>query len=542
MKSSNNKIIQFITESPFVVFFLWNIIGNGFVLYKEHYILSVLFILLFSLSLATVENIIYHYLPKFIAKIFFIIVGILYNILIIVDIFLISNFQNILNEDNLEILLETNIDEAFSFVHTYISIETVIVYALFITFINSVFLLVNRLVYKIINIQSRIFHISVIFVNCIFILILFFEIANKSFSFLHYSSLTRVSYSYHILKKRAELYNNLAQICINTKANKNNNSCPNIVVVIGESYSLYHSSVYGYKLPTNPRIQKLINDSVLIAFPNAISFADHTSAVMFSVFSLKKNTESNYNIPLFPAVFKAAGYSSFLYDNEYFIGTDGSFLSNGAISSANFDYRNLKKYEYDDEMIDDIKVLDDYSLTIIHLMGQHYEYRDRFPQEFHHFSENNYDSNLSIEKRKMISDYDNATYYNDYVFNKIVEKYKEKDAVILYFSDHGEEIYDENDFIGHGTALKSKNLKYQIRVPFYIWISTKFIDTREEIARKILRAKEYPISTYDVPHLLIDIANINTDYFEPSRSFINEKYDKKQHRIIFHNIDYDAIK
>lgn len=538
--SCKNKLFQIVTESPFVIFFLWNIISNGIVLYNSYNIISVLYALFFSFFLASVENIIYHFSPKYVAKFFIIIVGILYNNLIIVDIFLISNFQNILNEDNLEIILETNLDEINSFIHTYISTETIIVYVTLLTIVNSVFLFVNRLVYKNFKIQSSIFQRSVLLANFIFIAIFLFEIINKNFSFLHYSSLSRVSYSYIILKKRTKLYNDLAQICLKTKATKNKDSCPNIVVVIGESYSLYHSSVYGYRLLTNPRIQKLANDSVLIAYTNAISIADHTAAVMRSVFSLNKGTEHNFNIPLFPAVFRAAGYTFLLYDNEYFIGTDGSFLSNGAISSSNFDFRNVKKYKYDDEMIDDIKVLDDYTLTIIHLMGQHYEYRDRFPQDFHHFSEKNYDYNLSREKRNMLSDYDNATYYNDYVFNKIVGKYKEKDAVIIYFSDHGEEIYDDNDFVGHGTALKSQNMKYQIRVPFYIWMSSIFQEKRLEIVRKMKRAKDYPINTDDVSQLLIDIANINTEFLEPSRSFINDNYDKKRHRIIFHNIDYDA--
>ena len=38
------------------------------------------------------------------------------------------------------------------------------------------------------------------------------------------------------------------------------------------------------------------------------------------------------------------------------------------------------------------------------------------------------------------------TLYNDYVLKNIIDLFRDKNTVVLYFSDHGEEIYDYRDF------------------------------------------------------------------------------------------------
>ena len=38
--------------------------------------------------------------------------------------------------------------------------------------------------------------------------------------------------------------------------------------------------------------------------------------------------------------------------------------------------------------------------------------------------------------------YDNATRWNDEVVDRILSNFANEDAVVVYFSDHGEEVYD----------------------------------------------------------------------------------------------------
>ena len=64
------------------------------------------------------------------------------------------------------------------------------------------------------------------------------------------------------------------------------------------------------------------------------------------------------------------------------------------------DYDSLKSYNTE------------HNLTILHFVGQHIDYKNRFPQNFHTFSNTDYRRpDLTEEEISIISDYDNATLY-----------------------------------------------------------------------------------------------------------------------------------
>lgn len=75
------------------------------------------------------------------------------------------------------------------------------------------------------------------------------------------------------------------------------------------------------------------------------------------------------------------------------------------------------------------------------------------------------------KKKKEIADYDNATRYNDYVLMQIINRFRNQNTVLLYFSDHGEEVYDYRDHKGRdlsSNTISYNYLKYQHEIPFMI--------------------------------------------------------------------------
>lgn len=77
--------------------------------------------------------------------------------------------------------------------------------------------------------------------------------------------------------------------------------------------------------------------------------------------------------------------------------------------------------------------------TIFHLIGQHFDYSQRCPQNQKHITVNMLNrKDLSKESQKIMCDYDNSILYNDSVLSKIVDYYKNEDAVIVYMPDHSE--------------------------------------------------------------------------------------------------------
>ena len=75
-------------------------------------------------------------------------------------------------------------------------------------------------------------------------------------------------------------------------------------------------------------------------------------------------------------------------------------------------------------------------------------------------------------------------FINDFVLNKIVEQFRNKDAIIVYLSDHGEDCYGKDvNMAGRLTEVEQINLrKYheEFEIPFWIWCSPYIAETSQD--------------------------------------------------------------
>ena len=72
-----------------------------------------------------------------------------------------------------------------------------------------------------------------------------------------------------------------------------------------------------------------------------------------------------------------------------------------------------------------------------------------------------------------------------------------------------------------------------------IWCSKKFKENHSELEQKISAAKNLPFMTDDMIHVLLDIMDIETKEFDPTKSVINEQFDATRVRIYGKNNDYE---
>ena len=466
---------------------------------------------------------------------------IIHNLLIISDYFLNIHFHMALGQDAIDVLSETNYIEIKNFVNTYLTFSSVTLWIALMLILNYVILKVSLYLSHIRVIRIIMSCCVLIGVGISVICIYNFVVYRDGKSIPQCQTTTRVGYAFYILHQRMQQIVKLQDVCKLTKAECTLTNSPTVVLVIGESHSVYHSSLYGYEKQTMPCLQKRVNDSILYVFDNVVSTSCGTHKAMLSVFSLDSLGVGFEETPLFPACFKAAGYKSFMYDNQYFVGQGVNFLSNADLSSVLFDERNTERYQYDMDMINKMHVENSPALYVIHLWGQHYTYSERSPTNYRYYNLDDYDKNRwTEEQRGIIAHYDNATRYVDKVLDEIIRRFEDKNCCIVYLSDHGEEIYDLSDFMGHGNAEHSANLDYQIRVPLLIWTSRSY--SRPEIVAKLPTLQHIPVTTDDVSHLLIDLAGIQTPSFEPSRSVVNENYNKNKKRIVLNSINYEYYK
>jgi heptose-I-phosphate ethanolaminephosphotransferase len=441
-----------------------------------------------------------------------------------VDYFLLYQFGTVIDISILDTVLVTNVGEATEFASAYIAPTVVVLFLIGALLVNFVAYVAARLLGRYVlgaTIIRLCAALGVTFLVVNVVLILFFHMSVHISTPMHHS-IARVLWEYGRLTHETHL-GNLVHICQDVKAVRRQEGPLKMIVIIGESHSVYHTSLYGYEKETYPLMKDRERNGELFVFQNAVTTNDVTALVMGSVYSLDSMGINFNEYPLFPAVFKTAGFRTTLYDNEYLADESLNFMSNSTLSNLLYDQRNTTYYEYDGDMIKDADLTNDsLALYIFHLTGHHVRYDKRYPQSFAKFKVSDYGGNYSDTQKEDIAAYDNACLYNDYIINEVIRMFEDDNAVLVYFSDHGEELYEVRDFRGHGSAKSSPDIRYQLRVPFWVWLSDKYRNQYPLVVDKIRRALDLHVKTDDMPFFLIDLADIDTEWMKHDRSFITE--------------------
>lgn len=337
---------------------------------------------------------------------------------------------------------------------------------------------------------------------------------------------------------------------------------PNIVLIIGESYGKLHSQQYGYFMPTTPRQIKREKSGLLVPFSDVVAPWNLTSFVFKNVFSLHVVGEKGEwcDYPLFPSLFRKAGYHVTFITNQFlpkakqavYDFSGGFFLNHPELSEAMFDSRNQQLYRFDRGLLDDYDKNQqqhntDHNLVIFHLLGQHVKYNQRFPSDRRHFEAEDYEkkrADLNGKQRNVLADYDNAILYNDSIVDAIISRFEDKEAIIIYMPDHGEECYEGNrGFIcrNHSAAIDYDLAHYEFEIPFWIFCSYKYAAKHPDIYKEIIGAKNRRFMTDALPHMLLYLAGIHTKDYHAEYNIFSPQYNEMRPRILKNTTDYDKL-
>lgn len=336
---------------------------------------------------------------------------------------------------------------------------------------------------------------------------------------------------------------------------------PNIVLVIGESYNKHHSQLYGYEKPTTPRQVAMAEEGNLVAFTDVVSSWNLTSFVFKHMLSLYAVGDSGEwcDEPLVPEVFRKAGYRVTFVTNQFqpkakdaiYDFSGGFFLNDPELSKRQFDVRNTQVHRFDDGVLKEYDRLSKdstaHQLVILHLMGSHVDYRARYPQKtFRHFLPEMYNRpELNDKQKRILSDYDNSLLYNDSIVTAITQRFTDKDAVVIYVPDHGEEIFDGSPYMYgrmHGANIDYRLARNEMEIPFWIWGSPKYIENHPYGWQAILAAKDRPLMVDALPHFLLYLGGISTPLYRKELNIISPDYDMKRPRILKGVTDYNQLK
>ena len=352
----------------------------------------------------------------------------------------------------------------------------------------------------------------------------------------------------------------------NAKVDSCNYRSPNIVLIIGESYSRSHCQLYGYDVKDTPRQRKLERRGLLTKFDDVVSCWNLTSFVFKNVLSMHVVGEKGEwcDYPLFPELFRKAGYKVTFLTNQFlpeakqavYDFSGGFFLNNPTLSKAQFDVRNTQLHPFDDGLLADYdRFLKDgkidlkgHNLIIFHLIGQHVSYNTRFPRDRHKFTADDYTErrpDIGNGRRRMIANYDNACLYNDSIVDQIVKRFANKNAIVIYMPDHGEEIYEPGRNIvcrNHSAEVDWPLAHYEFEVPFWIYCSHRYALAHPQVFKAIKDAKGKRFMTDALPHMLVWLAGISTKSYQPQYNLLSPDYNEMRPRILKGTADYDKLR
>lgn len=383
------------------------------------------------------------------------------------------------------------------------------------------------------------------------------ELAERTNFSVFHSTFWRIVYSLKFESLTRQELKTLADNMHHINVEGHSNGIPYIIFVIGESYNKHHSAVYGYQLPTTPFQSAAHEDGTMIAMQDAVTPWNVTSMVFKQMLSTSPSDKKNKwtDGVLFPAIMRKGGYTVSFLSNQFYKSNrqttadfNGSFFLNSQpFDSLCFDNRNSKHYLYDIGLTNSLPKdpLPQKQFIILHLLGQHQPYADRIPKGKGQFKiEDIKRPDLNDDERQIVADYDNATLMNDQVIEKTYNRFTDKEAIIIYVADHGEEVYDGNIgmFGRNHSAKPSPQIMWaEFEVPFEIFFTPTLAKKRPQLVKAAMAAQHKPCSIDDLSHTFINLAGIKCPYYNPQRDILSPLFKERKRYIKDLPITYDDI-
>ncbi|RBP48157.1 glucan phosphoethanolaminetransferase (alkaline phosphatase superfamily) [Roseimicrobium gellanilyticum] len=300
------------------------------------------------------------------------------------------------------------------------------------------------------------------------------------------------------------------------------------VLVLGESARFDSFQIHGYARETTPLLAKM---SGLLSFQDVVAPAPVTSmsVPLLLTPANPEHLRAAASLPSVVSIFRRAGFHTAWYSTQRKHGMydtassvfardaeESRFLS-GTFAPGNARYASA----YDGNLLQPLKELlatgHRRLFIVLHTMGSHQNYADRYPAEFNHFPAERQDiasrpfvRALTGEQREHLSNaYDNSIRYTDWFLAQVIETLKQANAVsmMLYVSDHGQNKGDAETLpFAHG------NLTPEVmHIPMLVWLSPEYRAQRQEQTMQMESHVGTPFTGSAVFHTMVDAAALQCD-------------------------------
>lgn len=284
------------------------------------------------------------------------------------------------------------------------------------------------------------------------------------------------------------------------------------VLVIGEAARYQNFSLNGeYERETNPLLSHQPN---LVLYTRAYAEANATdlSVPLMITRASAEDPIRAYNEKTIGGAFQEAGYkiawlSADASPIRYLQHVLPSFDTTWIASSEVLDEALLEPFW---ELINFHHEFSNNSLIILHTIGSHLNYQDRYPESFAVFEPclKRGISQGSFDKTLMTNTYDNSILYTDYLLKSLIQMISATNrcACLIYMPDHGENLCDdERKLWVHGSFEGSE---WEYHVPLLVWYSDKYQEKYPNKVKALIKNKDKRVTSKVLFYTLCDMADL----------------------------------
>jgi len=319
------------------------------------------------------------------------------------------------------------------------------------------------------------------------------------------------------------------------------------VLVIGETLRPDRLQLNGYARATTPE---------LASIPGVISFKDMISPWAWTRMSvpviISRKTAANHSYffdeKSLVAAFGEAGFRTYWLSTQSPLGVHDSSVALHASEADEVQYLNPIGYKkegfYDEVLLDAFKRVlakqEQKQLIVLHTLGSHFSYSDRYPPAFDRFLPSGKGQKIGMHdkaNRELLNNaYDNTVLYTDFIIAGLIRQLQQQQAIasLLLVSDHGENIFDGDcDKSGHG-----HNTEFDYRVGAIWWGSELFSKQFPQKIQQLNLAARQPLLTSQTFHTMLQLADIHYPTQQSALSFASPAF-VPQPRLLWTGVDFD---
>lgn len=307
------------------------------------------------------------------------------------------------------------------------------------------------------------------------------------------------------------------------------NQLPVFVLIIGESATRNHWSLYGYERDTTPccsayRGKMVVFTDVITAFPRTVGSLRY----ILTRASLENGGESA--LCSLPSVLKCAGYSTVLLSAQ--ARWDHNMCQENGMQEIVFsacdqrfyldEHTDVRPY-YDDQLVpmlrEQLSNAQDRPLAIlVNLMGSHFDFAKRFPAEFAKYSSGTLPSRVDY--------YDDSIRFTDFVLGRMMDVLScdERPVVLVYLSDHGE--------TPNADGWRQMRDPDCWEIPFFIWWNQSYEAVYLRTVERIRLSAHRKLQTDQLFEGLVDLAQIDIPSWRAEYNFISPTFKERPVRML----------